>query len=994
VAKGFGGSKPQVLKLSDVLQLHRDGQIGQAEAEYGKLIAAGAKEPLIYTNLGAIYSQSERWDLAIEQYQQALKLQPNYPEAHSNLGNTFKAMGRLDEAIAAYETALGYRPDFVEAHLNLGTVLEELGRLEEAIGSYREALRLQPDYHLAYNNLGNALKAKGDLAGAMAAYGRSVQIQPQFADGYFNIGNVLQEQERLEEAIAAYRKALSLQPSHHQAHSNLGILWHSLGRMAEAVESYQKAIEVKADYHEAHRNLGMLLLAAGNFRSGWVAYEHRLLSKEDPLLHRPQGVAAWDGDKSFGGELILLCEQGFGDSIQFCRYAKLLARDGLKVVLQAHPKVVPLLTTLSPEIPVYPHGYAYPAGERRWYPLMSLPKLLGTDLTSIPAETAYLSIEEARCALWRERLAGETRKIGIAWQGNPKAEKGTLRGRSFALKEFAALTEIPNIELVSLQKGLGSEQLETCGFRDRFVACQDEISASMDFLDTGAIALACDLVITSDTSVAHVTAALGVPTWVVLQQVPEWRWLLQGATSPWYSTVRLFRQSRRGDWATPFGEVRDELQTLLAAGRNGSEAVQLFEQASALQDAGDLAGAIPLYEAAIALQPLFPEALTNLGNICQNDGQLEKALVYYRQALAARPAHPQILCNIAITLQELGRMDESVKNYEQAIKLKPDYAKARTNLAMLLLLIQEFGRGWPEYEQRFNCPNMQPIDPPRELPKWDGNLSYRGELILVAEQGLGDSLQFARYAQELKKKGLKVSIQADAKIAPLLATMAENIPVHSAGQTYRVANCRWYPLMSVPQVLKTELATIPATTPYLFGNPERQAYWREKLAATNRFKVAIAWQGNPTAETGNIKGRSFGLVELAGIAAVPSLELVSLQKFHGSEQLDDCSFRERFVDCQAEISASVDFVDTAAIMLSCDLVITADTSIAHLAGALGVPTWVALKKIPEWRWMLNRFDSPWYPTMRLFRQKQRGVWAGAFADMERELQLLIASRHA
>jgi tetratricopeptide (TPR) repeat protein len=426
-------------------------------------------------------------------------------------------------------------------------------------------------------------------------------------------------------------------------------------------------------------------------------------------------------------------------------------------------------------------------------------------------------------------------------------------------------------------------------------------------------------------------------------------------------------------------------------GFGGSKLPLQLEEILQLQNAGNLTRAEAEYLRLIKEGQGSSLVYTNLGNILQKSGRLEESLDYYRRALAEEPNHPQIHCNIAITLQELGRMDEALAAYQRSIQLKPDYATARTNLAMLQLLIQDFERGWADYEQRFNCPNMRLIEPPN-LPKWDGGKSFNGQLVLVAEQGLGDSMQFARYAKVLQKSGLRISLQVDPKLVPLLATMDPKIEIYEPEHHYRATVDRWYPLMSLPHLLKTTVTTIPAEVPYLFGDKERVSYWQEKLKTTSRLKLAVAWQGNPRVETGSVKGRSFELEELEKIASLPGVELVSLQKFYGSEQWESCGFRDRFTACQPEINESTNFVDTAAILLCCDILLTADTSIAHLAGALGVQTWVVLKKIPEWRWMLNRFDSPWYPTMRLFRQKQRGIWSGAFADIYRDLEKLIATK--
>jgi tetratricopeptide (TPR) repeat protein len=987
VAKGFGRAK--LPDLATILQWHRAGQMAKAEAGYRKLIAADRGNGVIYTNLGVIYSQGQRWDEAIDQYQRALHQQPDYYEAHLNLGHTRRELGQWVEADQCYQQALALRPELVEVQVFRGMALLELGQPEAALACYQEVLAQKPKFPATYCQLGNLYQRQGNWQRAIEWYRRALELDPQGIDSYLQLASLYQSRDLFPEAIATYERVINIQPDHPQARGNLAVVWQCLGQFPEAATHYQQALAARPHYAEAQRNWGTLLLAMANFAGGWGAYEYRLRCSGSQLQHIPAQTPLWNRDWSFSGELVLLGEQGLGDAIQFARYARVLRQRGLRVSLQVYPKLCELLASLDPQIPVYPHGYAYPEGNRAYFPLMSLPGLLDTDLGSIPAATNYLSISKAKIDHWRAKL-GPPRglRVAIAWQGNPHTERGTLKGRSLSLAALAPLLELEGIEWVSLQKFAGSEQLDTCPQSDRFLAAQAEITANTDWCTSGAIVLNCDVVITSDSALAHLAGALGVPTWVILPRWPEWRWLLDRPDSPWYPSLRLFRQTERGDWSGAIGAVAQALVTLLSS-RPAPPAVALFQQASQLQDQGDLATAEALYHQAIEQQPNFPEALTNLGNLCQGSDRPHQALDYYQTALQYQPHHPQIHCNVAIALQEIGQIDRAIGAYERAIQLRPDYAKARTNLAMVRLLTQDFAGGWPEYEQRFYWEQLRPIIPPQQLQRWDGNLAYRGEVILVAEQGFGDTMQFARYAKVLHHQGLRVAIQADPKLMSLLATLHPDIPIYGPEQRYQIDRCRWYPLMSLPALLKTTGDTIPAEQAYLSAEPQRVDYWRAKLRHTATCKVAIAWQGNPIAETGNIRGRSFQLEELAPLAEIAGVEWISLQKFHGSEQLAACSFRDRFVDCQEEIDASTDWADTAAIIASCHLVITSDTAIAHLAGALGAPTWLMLKKIPEWRWQLNRRDSPWYPTLRLIRQSQRGVWAGAFGEARHLLALAV-----
>jgi len=389
----------------------------------------------------------------------------------------------------------------------------------------------------------------------------------------------------------------------------------------------------------------------------------------------------------------------------------------------------------------------------------------------------------------------------------------------------------------------------------------------------------------------------------------------------------------------------------------------------ALSDTGQLDAAIAAYQQALRLKPGLADAQNGLGLALRLAGRLEDAADALALAVRHAPNDPQARGNLGGVLKELGRLDEAQSHYRAALARHPQDAILHFNLAVVLLLKGDFTAGWDEYRWRFQAGAAR--IPPCSLPEWHGEPLDRRRLLVRAEQGMGDTIQFCRYLPLLAARGT-VTVEVQPGLQRLLAPLG--LPTIAVGDPLPPFDL-YCPLLSLPRIL----ADAPPP-PYLTAEPDRVARWRARIGTHGR-RIGIAWQGNPTAATE--RGRSIPLQAFLPLAQLPGVRLISLQKHHGLEQLAPGLPIETLGD---DFDLGPDaFVDTAAAMQSLDLVITSDTSIAHLAGALARPVWVALRHVPDWRWMLDRPDSPWYPTMRLFRQQTRGDWGGVFDAMAREL---------
>lgn len=400
--------------------------------------------------------------------------------------------------------------------------------------------------------------------------------------------------------------------------------------------------------------------------------------------------------------------------------------------------------------------------------------------------------------------------------------------------------------------------------------------------------------------------------------------------------------------------------------------------------------ALAAYTRAAAVKPDCADAFYNQGVALMDLGRQDEAIDRFDQAIALQPRHADAFTNRGNAFKTLGRLEEALASYTQAIALVDDNILARFNKAEVAMSLGDFAEGWPLYESRWAIDDVGLLQRTFSQPLWQGNEPIAGRVVLLhAEQGLGDTLQYCRYAPLLVARGAKVVLEVPRPLVRLLGDLAEGVTIVARGDPLPTFDLHC-PLMSVPGRVGTTIQTIPAHVPYLAAEPARVACWRARLPAEG-LRIGINWQGNPG---GSIdRGRSAPLAEFAPLGRIPGVRLISLQTHHGLDQLAHLLPGMTVETLGDDFDSGPDaFLDAAAVIMSLDLVISTDTAIVHLAGALGRPVWVALKAVPHWTWMIDREDSPWYPSARLFRQASDGDWRGVFERMARELS--VGSGHS
>jgi predicted O-linked N-acetylglucosamine transferase (SPINDLY family)/glycosyltransferase involved in cell wall biosynthesis/SAM-dependent methyltransferase len=509
---------------------------------------------------GMILKELQRFEDALASFDKVVVLKPDHAAALCGRGFVLVELGHPDEALASYDRALAIRPDYIEALNNRGCVLKALGRPEEALASYDRALAIRADYADALYNRGTLLFELNRYEEALASFDRALAIRPGYVEALSNRGCALKEQGRPEEALENFDRALTIRPDNAGALNNRGCTLLELMRFQEALASYDRSVDLDPQNAEYHNNRSLLLLMLGSFEEGWREYEWRRKRKswEERKFQAPE----WAGEPISGKRLLLYGEQGLGDTIQFARFVRSLTALGAMPILEVQPPLGALLRRLDGQAIIVRQNEELPDFDLQ-LPLLSVPFALGYTPDQNSPAPPYLSADPDRVEFWSRRLPTRGFRVGIAWQGNPL--QPTDKARSIPLRAFASLARLAGIVLVSLQKDAGVDQLAALPLGMVVESLGVDFDAGRDaFLDTAAVMMNLDLVITCDTAVAHLAGALGRPVWIMLKQVPDWRWMLDREDSPWYPTARLFRQTRAGDWDEVLARVAVELVPLAA----------------------------------------------------------------------------------------------------------------------------------------------------------------------------------------------------------------------------------------------------------------------------------------------------------------------------------------------------------------------------------------------------------------------------------------------
>ena len=518
-----------------------------------------AFDPKVHFDLGNAFLAVSRLLDAAASYQHAIQLRPEFSDAHNNLGYALLLSGRAADAVSACARAVSLAPNGAETHFNLANALASIGGRDDAVAAYRRTLALRPVYPEAHFNLAAMLADAGQRNEAIAHYRSAIDQRSDWPEAHYSLGHVLLACERIEEAERSFARAAALRPSYAEAHNNLGITFRKRGRIEEALECFDRAIALSPNYADAHWNRAGALLLTGDYRQGFAEYEWRWQLHDFTSPRRDFAQPLWRGETLAGQTILLHAEQGFGDTIQALRYVPLVAERGARVIVECQPQLRRLAERLSSVAAVQTQGDALSRFDLHC-PLMSLPLAFGTTLETIPAVVPYLRADPVDIEQWRRRTASDAAllKVGIVWGGS--AANVYNRERSVPLRLLLPLLAVPGVSFYSLQKGEPSREAAELPESVRWTDWTNELR---DFADTAALISNLDLVIGVDTAVCHLAGALAKPVWTMHPFAVEWRWLRDRSDSPWYPTMRLFRQKQRGQWIEVVSEVAAALRNLV-----------------------------------------------------------------------------------------------------------------------------------------------------------------------------------------------------------------------------------------------------------------------------------------------------------------------------------------------------------------------------------------------------------------------------------------------
>ena len=518
----------------------------------------------LFYDRAILFQTQGEYKVAIQNYNLTLFLDPYYTNAYLDRGLCFEALGEYDSAFKSYESALAVEPSFASAWYNKGNLLKTKGLFELAHHCYTVAIAINPDFWAAFTNNGLALYALKRYEEARANYDRAIDISPQTALIYYNKGNTLRSLGNLDLASLCYDKAIEINPKFTEAYANRGLIKKDQNQLIQAIEDYTTALSQTPDLLEAQWNLSIAQLMLGEWQKGWEGYELRFKHSElrQSVGAREFECPLWNGTQSLKDKKILIyCEQGLGDAIQFCRYLPLLIDIGAQVIFEVKPALKELFNSFKNSIEVIEEN-KYSSSFDYYSPLLSLAKAFQTNVNTVPP-TFEIKIENAKLALWKERLNNRTKslsranvkhkRVGIVWSGNPLHTND--HNRSLDLQQL--IYHLPkDFEYYVLQKEISTQDQIALSLQSHIISFPSQLN---NLTDTAALCLQLDLIISVDTSVAHLSATLGKPTWILLPYCPDWRWLMDVAESPWYPSARLIRQRVRGDWSSALEQVKRAL---------------------------------------------------------------------------------------------------------------------------------------------------------------------------------------------------------------------------------------------------------------------------------------------------------------------------------------------------------------------------------------------------------------------------------------------------
>jgi len=882
------------------------------------------------------------------------------------------------------------------------------GRAEQAVRALDLASTRAVDNAAALGLWGTALSDLGALDAAEAALTRALTLDAKSApDAALILGRILLRQARFDQAIVLLEDQCKRTSDHPGLLVSLAQGLIGRRRLTEAKPLLHHAATLAPEDPWPHLALALAHFLEGDWTAAFPQYRwRRQLPGAIPTI--PAHDRLWAGEDLTGKSILLFAEQGAGDTIQFLRFAPLLAARGASVWVNCSRLIMPILRP--------PAGITAFTGPTRLRfdfvsSLVDVADIVGTTPTTIPPPQSMVA-SPAR-AILPPAPAGTRLRIGVCWAGNPVHGNDQVRSCSFS--SFLPLLAAAGVEMVSLQVGQRAADIAEAGVGGLVLDLAPRLG---DYGDTAAAIAGLDLVISVDTSVAHLAGALGKPVWLLLPYLPDWRWGLEGTATPWYPSMRLFRQPEPNDWPAVFSAVQQGLAEVLARRpappippEAAAEAASLHERGMRLMDkdqteeAADLlrqalrivgdqaktwnnlgvilrrAKHLPAAEAAfrrsLAISP-GRGALGNLANTLTDLGRCAEALPLHERLQNGRPPEASLLYNWGITLKQQGETEAALEAFETAIALEPDHRDACWDRSHALLQLGRWREGWDGYEVRWSLAEAGALSDIASL--WRGEDLTGKTILVLPEQGFGDTLFAMRFLPLLKRLGATVVVQCQPELYRLLNRCSWIDRLIPKGFDALPPLDYQISAMSLPgMALRLGEADPAAGKAYLTADPALEAFVAAAIPPRPQgFNLGVVWTGSLTYK-GNAYRRA-ALADFLPLAADPRIRLFSLQKGPAADDLDDAHAGGLVTQLGPLLT---DFDVTAAVLQRLDAVIMTDSSVVHLAGALGRPVWMALGERPYWLWGENAERTPWYDSVRLVRKPVGQDWRTTIRDAGR-----------
>lgn len=996
-------------QLQQAAQLEAAGQAEAAAQVYQQILNANPNVSAAWHALGVLVFNGGNLPRAFDLFANAVRLEPNNPVYHRNLGEISRRLGKLDQARLCGEAACKLAPKDVDAYYNLGLVYTDSGDYAKAIQAYRKAVKLDPMHGLSWNNLGSALEQQGDKKGALKAYEKAVALNAQHAEAQNNAGAIYSEQGKLDDAKAAFSSAIKARPNFVESHYNLSSLKTYTPddphlAMLESVYAQRERLTPAARIRYGFA-IGKALDDTGQYDRAFAAYD-----EGNRIQHSLLPIDEARADALLEAILQTFTPEFFKERE---RWAGAKPRGKTPIFIVGMPRSG---TTLLEQI-LCSHKSVFGAGE-----LTDLNEVI-SEATAANAETSFVP---GVVSLTKEQV----KKIGQeyierVWKLSPDSKYITDKMPANFFYLGLIHLALPNAKIIHAMR----DPMDSC-----FSCFSRLFNDTMEFAyDQGTLGRYYRRYITLMRhwhSVLPEGTILDLPYEdMVADTEAQARRVLKFVGLPWddqclefYKNDRLVKtasvaQVRKPIYKTSVARWKHfarHLQPLLSLVREFRDAndepdvshlppvpqlesrvpADLANQCLALQSKGDHLGVISL------LAPHLPNCgldataavLHHLNGISlYRLDRFEEARMSYQRSLEIQPNHPTCYNSLGFLLQDMGLMPEALAAFEKAIEQAPDMAMARLNLGMAQLKLGDYANGWENYEARWtgSAESVQGTftRPSCPLPMWDGQEDTADKaLLVITEQGFGDTFQFSRYLNEIAGRFKKVGFVCSEPTRRLMEwafndkiALFTHMPQDYATWDYQCA------LMSLPRACKTRVESIPQTLPYLKVPSPALQHWNGRLedAAPGRYRVGVAWAGRKAHQYD--ARRSMTLAQMMPLLQTPNIAWVSLQKWAAEDARPEIPESIDWIDWTDEL---IDFADTAALIENLDLVISIDSSMVHLAGALNKPVWMMNRFDCEWRWFESRSDSPWYPNLRIYNQSVFGDWPTVLARVTQDLQAI------